>query len=57
MLLYPWNNEVMVNLVDVEEWQWDAVMNVNVKGPFFPAREIEKFRSTLFDGASRVILL
>jgi NAD(P)-dependent dehydrogenase (short-subunit alcohol dehydrogenase family) len=30
----------MVNLVDVEEWQWDAVMNVNVKGPFFLAKEI-----------------
>jgi NAD(P)-dependent dehydrogenase (short-subunit alcohol dehydrogenase family) len=25
----------MVPLVDVEEWQWDNVMNVNVKGPFF----------------------
>lgn len=30
----------MVNLVDVEEWQWDTVMNVNVKGPFFLAKEI-----------------
>ena len=30
----------MVDLVDVEEWQWDAVMNVNVKGPFFLAKEI-----------------
>jgi dehydrogenase/reductase SDR family protein 4 len=25
----------MVPLVDVEEWQWDNVMSVNVKGPFF----------------------
>jgi NAD(P)-dependent dehydrogenase (short-subunit alcohol dehydrogenase family) len=25
----------MVPLIDVEEWQWDNVMNVNVKGPFF----------------------
>jgi NAD(P)-dependent dehydrogenase (short-subunit alcohol dehydrogenase family) len=25
----------MVPLVEVEEWQWDNVMNVNVKGPFF----------------------
>jgi len=25
----------MVPLTDVEEWQWDNVMNVNVKGPFF----------------------
>ena len=30
----------MVDLVDVEEWQWDTVMNVNVKGPFFLAKEI-----------------
>jgi NAD(P)-dependent dehydrogenase (short-subunit alcohol dehydrogenase family) len=30
----------MVNLVDVEEWQWDTVMNVNVKGPFYLAKEI-----------------
>jgi NAD(P)-dependent dehydrogenase (short-subunit alcohol dehydrogenase family) len=30
----------MVNLVDVEEWQWDTVMNVNLKGPFFLAKEI-----------------
>ncbi len=32
----------MVDLVDVEEWQWDNVMNVNLKGPFFLAREIAK---------------
>jgi NAD(P)-dependent dehydrogenase (short-subunit alcohol dehydrogenase family) len=25
----------MVPLAEVEEWQWDNVMNVNVKGPFF----------------------
>jgi NAD(P)-dependent dehydrogenase (short-subunit alcohol dehydrogenase family) len=25
----------LVPLVDVEEWQWDNVMNVNLKGPFF----------------------
>ncbi len=30
----------MVPLVDMEEWQWDAVMNVNLKGPFFLAKEI-----------------
>jgi len=30
----------MVPLLDVEEWQWDTVMNVNVKGPFFLAKEI-----------------
>ncbi len=30
----------MVDLVDVEEWQWDAVMNVNLKGPFFLAKEM-----------------
>ena len=30
----------MVDLVDVEEWQWDTVMNVNVKGPFWLAKEI-----------------
>jgi dehydrogenase/reductase SDR family protein 4 len=30
----------MVPLVDIEEWQWDTVMNVNVKGPLFLAREI-----------------
>jgi len=30
----------MVDLLDVEEWQWDTVMNVNLKGPFFLAKEI-----------------
>jgi NAD(P)-dependent dehydrogenase (short-subunit alcohol dehydrogenase family) len=30
----------MVPLVDVEEWQWDNVMNVNVKGPFFLCQQI-----------------
>jgi NAD(P)-dependent dehydrogenase (short-subunit alcohol dehydrogenase family) len=30
----------MVPLTDVEEWQWDNVMNVNVKGPFFLCKEI-----------------
>ena len=30
----------MVPLIEMEEWQWDAVMNVNVKGPFFLAKEI-----------------
>jgi dehydrogenase/reductase SDR family protein 4 len=30
----------MVPLTEMEEWQWDSVMNVNVKGPFFLAREI-----------------
>lgn len=30
----------MVPLVDIEEWQWDTVMNVNLKGPFFLAKEI-----------------
>ena len=30
----------MVPLADMEEWQWDAVMNVNLKGPFFLAQQI-----------------
>jgi NAD(P)-dependent dehydrogenase (short-subunit alcohol dehydrogenase family) len=30
----------MVDLLDAEEWQWDAVMNVNLKGPFFLAKEV-----------------
>ena len=30
----------MVPLTDMEEWQWDAVMNVNVKGPFFLCQQI-----------------
>jgi NAD(P)-dependent dehydrogenase (short-subunit alcohol dehydrogenase family) len=30
----------MVPLLEMEEWQWDTVMNVNVKGPFFLAKEI-----------------
>jgi dehydrogenase/reductase SDR family protein 4 len=30
----------MVPLLDMEEWQWDTVMSVNVKGPFFLAKEI-----------------
>jgi len=30
----------MVPLTEMEEWQWDSVMNVNVKGPFFLAKEI-----------------
>src|SRR4030042_6490870 len=30
----------MVPLTDTEEWQWDNVMNVNVKGPFFLCKQI-----------------
>jgi NAD(P)-dependent dehydrogenase (short-subunit alcohol dehydrogenase family) len=30
----------MVPLTDVEEWQWDNVMNVNLKGPFFLCKTI-----------------
>lgn len=30
----------MVPLTNVEEWQWDNVMNVNVKGPFFLCKQI-----------------
>ncbi len=30
----------MVDLMDVEEWQWDTVFNVNLKGPFFLTREL-----------------
>jgi dehydrogenase/reductase SDR family protein 4 len=30
----------MVPLLEMEEWQWDTVMNVNVKGPFFLAQQI-----------------
>jgi len=30
----------MVPLTDIEEWQWDNVMNVNVKGPFFLLKQI-----------------
>src|SRR4030042_1901781 len=30
----------MVPLTDTEEWQWDNVMNVNVKGPFFLLKQI-----------------
>jgi dehydrogenase/reductase SDR family member 4 len=30
----------MVPLTDVEEWQWDNVMSVNVKGPFFLLKQI-----------------
>jgi NAD(P)-dependent dehydrogenase (short-subunit alcohol dehydrogenase family) len=30
----------MVPLTDVEEWQWDNVMNVNIKGPFFLCKQI-----------------
>ena len=30
----------LVPLADVEEWQWDAVMNVNLKGPFFLAQQV-----------------
>ena len=30
----------MVPLTDIEEWQWDNVMNVNVKGPFFLCKQI-----------------
>jgi len=28
----------MVDLLDVEEWQWDTVMNVSLKGAFFLAK-------------------
>jgi NAD(P)-dependent dehydrogenase (short-subunit alcohol dehydrogenase family) len=30
----------MIPLLEMEEWQWDTVMNVNLKGPFFLAKEI-----------------
>ena len=30
----------MVPLTEMEEWQWDTVMNVNLKGPFFLAQQI-----------------
>ncbi|MFA5308296.1 MAG: SDR family oxidoreductase [Dehalococcoidales bacterium] len=30
----------MVPLTDVEEWQWDNVMNVNIKGPFFLCKQV-----------------
>ena len=30
----------MTPLEKVEEWQWDAVMNVNLKGPFFLCQQI-----------------
>jgi dehydrogenase/reductase SDR family protein 4 len=30
----------MVPLMEMEEWQWDTVMNVNVKGPFFLCQQI-----------------
>jgi NAD(P)-dependent dehydrogenase (short-subunit alcohol dehydrogenase family) len=30
----------MVPLMEMEEWQWDAVMNVNVKGPFFLCQQV-----------------
>ena len=30
----------MVDLMDVEEWQWDTVFNVNLKGPFFLTRAL-----------------
>jgi dehydrogenase/reductase SDR family protein 4 len=30
----------MVPLTEMEEWQWDTVMNVNVKGPFFLCQQV-----------------
>ena len=30
----------IVPLLELEEWAWDAVMNVNVKGPFFLCQQI-----------------
>jgi len=30
----------IVPLLGLEEWQWDSVMNVNLKGPFFLCREV-----------------
>ena len=30
----------MVPHMEMEEWQWDTVMNVNVKGPFFLCQQI-----------------
>ena len=30
----------IVPLLEMEEWQWDSVMNVNVKGPFFLCQQV-----------------
>ena len=30
----------IVPLLEVEEWAWDAVMNVNLKGPFFLCQQV-----------------
>jgi NAD(P)-dependent dehydrogenase (short-subunit alcohol dehydrogenase family) len=41
----------MVPLIDVEEWQWDNVMNVNVKGPFFLCKQIAPIMKDLGGGS------
>jgi NAD(P)-dependent dehydrogenase (short-subunit alcohol dehydrogenase family) len=41
----------MVPLTDVEEWQWDNVMSVNVKGPFFLLKQIAPIMKTQGGGS------
>jgi len=37
--------------VDIEEWQWDNIMNVNVKGPFFLLKQIAPIMKAQGGGA------
>jgi dehydrogenase/reductase SDR family protein 4 len=46
------SNPQMVPLEDLEEWAWDAVMNVNVKGTWLVAKEVVKLMKEQKKGGS-----
>jgi NAD(P)-dependent dehydrogenase (short-subunit alcohol dehydrogenase family) len=45
-------NPQMVPLEDLEEWAWDAVMNVNLKGTWLVSKEVVKMMKEAGNGGS-----
>ncbi len=49
-------NPQMVPLMDLEEWAWDTVMNVNLKGTWLVAKEVAKMMKEQGTGGSIINL-